>query len=469
MARIFKEYYPLALLFVVFMAGIFMRPAFPIDETRYLTVAWEMWLKDAWLNLTVNFTPYHHKPPMMFWLMNLCWKIFGVSRWAATLPAIFSSIAVVLLTQRLAKKLFPAQETIVENSRWLMLGSVPFLIYGSLIMFDMMLTMFVLAALLFLLEYAERRKFIYVLGFGLCMGLGALTKGPVVYIYTLLPALLGPMWLPRRDDQKHFWGWEIPCLIALLISGIPVLCWLIPMAKKADFQFLYFLLWEQSVGRVSGDVSFAHTRPFYFYIPLVPVFLAPWILFPSFWRGIKARGQNLRSNAGTLFLLFWIVSGFCAFSFLIGGKQPHYLVPLLPGIIILTAYFMQDVSQIMLRRTVLGIFLVFVIAHAIAMKVYTPLYDWRPVANYIAQYPHKDLAFVRSYHGELGFYARVENYVDDETLETLPEWFEKHPEGLAVIRYKTPEDVAQYENLFSVSYRKFDRYAGVFARRKANK
>ena len=142
-----KEHHLVLIMFTVFMVSAFIRPALPIDETRYLGVAWEMWLKSDWIHLTKNYVAYHHKPPLLFWLINIFWMIFGVSRWAATLVPVLSSIAVIFLTIKLAKKLFPQDVQIAERVKFLLLGSVPFLIYGSLIMFDMLMTVFVLGAL----------------------------------------------------------------------------------------------------------------------------------------------------------------------------------------------------------------------------------------------------------------------------------------------------------------------------------
>ncbi|MBI2235329.1 MAG: glycosyltransferase family 39 protein, partial [Micavibrio aeruginosavorus] len=54
----------------MFLAVVLLRPLLPIDETRYVTVAWEMFLRhDPLAPLTVNGTPYHHKPPLLFWLI----------------------------------------------------------------------------------------------------------------------------------------------------------------------------------------------------------------------------------------------------------------------------------------------------------------------------------------------------------------------------------------------------------------
>ncbi len=52
---------------------IFTMPLLPIDETRYLTVAWEMRQSGHWLLPTLNGEPYSHKPPLLIWLINLAW------------------------------------------------------------------------------------------------------------------------------------------------------------------------------------------------------------------------------------------------------------------------------------------------------------------------------------------------------------------------------------------------------------
>ena len=52
------------------VATLVYRPVLPIDETRYLSVAWEMWLRGDFLVPHLNGEPYSHKPPLLFWLMN---------------------------------------------------------------------------------------------------------------------------------------------------------------------------------------------------------------------------------------------------------------------------------------------------------------------------------------------------------------------------------------------------------------
>ena len=49
------------------------RPLLRVDETSYLGVAWEMWTTGEYLVPHLNGEPYSHKPPLLFWLINLAW------------------------------------------------------------------------------------------------------------------------------------------------------------------------------------------------------------------------------------------------------------------------------------------------------------------------------------------------------------------------------------------------------------
>ncbi|TIS23085.1 MAG: phospholipid carrier-dependent glycosyltransferase, partial [Mesorhizobium sp.] len=147
---------------------------------------------------TMNFAPYLQKPPLLFWLIDLAWDIFGASRVAAMLVIFVASSLVIWLTTRLTKTLFPRRDDIASRIPWLVAGSTIFVIYSTLILFDMLLTVFVLAALLSLLAFAKNGNHWHAVLAGLFIGLGVLTKGPVVLIHVGAPILLYPFWRDRQ-------------------------------------------------------------------------------------------------------------------------------------------------------------------------------------------------------------------------------------------------------------------------------
>ncbi len=372
-----SELWAFAAIVILYLAAVLFRPLLPIDETRYMTVAWEMRLHEGWLSpLTLNFEPYHHKPPLLFWLINVFWSFFGVSRWAGLIPIVIASLSVLFLTARFGQKILPTQ---IHNSNRiliLMMGSIPFLIYSTLVMFDITLTVFVLSSLLCLLTYAEKRQFRYMFFMGLLIGLGVLTKGPVAYLYIIFPILLGPLWV---QDFSRPLSWYADCAAAIFISAIPVCLWLLPVLAQSDNHFAFWLLWEQTAGRVTGNFSDAHVRPFYFYLPLLPLMFAPWIFFPSFWRSIKVIKSDTRH---VRFLACWIIPVFISFLF-ISGKQPHYLLPLLPGVILFICYALQTVPIHIIRRVSMIMVSFLVLGQAVASKTFFQQYNLLPIAAYV--------------------------------------------------------------------------------------
>jgi 4-amino-4-deoxy-L-arabinose transferase-like glycosyltransferase len=69
--------------------------------------------------------------------------------------------------------------------------------------------------------------------------------------------------------------------------------------------------------------SFAHRSPWWFYLAYLPLMLAPWLLWPRWWRGLH---RGLLAESG--FRLALLVTLFCLVAFsLISGKRWHYLLP----------------------------------------------------------------------------------------------------------------------------------------------
>ncbi|GAB6097098.1 hypothetical protein JCM14469_33520 [Desulfatiferula olefinivorans] len=441
---------PAMLLACLFLAVILLRPLLPVDEMRYMSVAWEMFLRGDWLApLTVNFQPYHHKPPLLFWLINASWAAFGVSRWAGTLPILASAVACLCLTRTLAAALFADDVRITRTVPFVLTGSLTFLMVGLLVMFDITLTVFVLLTLIALLSFARSGLTRHLLWMAAAMGLGVLTKGPVAWLYVLFPMLTGPLWLPKPMGHLKWYG---GCLCAFLLSVVPVLLWLIPMLSQASGDFAYRLVWEQTMGRVTGRFVGSHARPVFFYLPFLPVLCLPWLFFPSFRRGLKGLKKQYQDQWAIRFLVLWIVPLFIAFS-LIRGKQPHYLVPFLPAVAILIAS-MTTITEKTIRNTAL-IMAAFVMAlHGIGSLSLFKRFDLEPMVRFLDTHKNVDWAYLGNYHGELGFLGRLEKAVDEShDITSAEKWFQDHPDGLAILRYRNPELLSRYDVVFDMPFR----------------
>lgn len=323
----------------LYIVSAFARPLFPVDETRYLTVAWEMHQSGNWILPTLNHEAYHHKPPVLFWAINLLWSVFGVSQQAAMVVPYLCAFALLLGTARLSTRLFPNAPEAPLLTVGLFAGSLPFVIYSNLIMFDLLLSVWVIFAITAIWDYimTRERKHIWVLG--LCIGLGLLSKGPVILLHFSTVVLLARYWAPAQ--ARPLKAIILPMAKAILIGIAIALCWAIPAAIEGGKEFADKIFWGQTAGRMVN--SFDHNRPVYWYLMFIPLFVLPWISSPAVWRGMKTTLQQKTAPDSVnvpRFLGIWAIPVFCAFC-LISGKQVHYLIPLLPSIILfLTAAFL---------------------------------------------------------------------------------------------------------------------------------
>lgn len=323
----------------LYLVSAFCRPIFPVDETRYLTVAWEMHQSGNWILPTLNYEPYHHKPPVLFWAINLLWSVFGVAQQVAMIVPYLCAFALLLGTARLATRLFPKSPEVPLLTVGLFTGSLPFVIYSNLIMFDLLLSVWVIFAITAIWDYIHTRDPKQILVLGLCIGLGLLSKGPVVLLHFSTIVLLAHFWAPpsARPLKPIIW----PITKAILIGIAIALCWAIPAAIEGGKEFADKIFWGQTAGRMVN--AFDHNRPVYWYLMFLPLFVLPWISSPAVWRGMKSVLQHKPApdtvNAPK-FLAIWAIPVFAAFC-LISGKQVHYLIPLLPSVILfLTAAFL---------------------------------------------------------------------------------------------------------------------------------
>ncbi|MCW8835025.1 MAG: hypothetical protein OQJ99_01505, partial [Rhodospirillales bacterium] len=124
------------------------RPLMPVDETRYLTVAWEMWQRGDFLVPHLNGEPYSHKPPLLFWSMHLGWALFGVNEWWPQMVAPLFGLGSLFLTAALSRRLWPDRPDIALISPLLLIGSAYWALFTTLTMFDMLVAACTLIALI---------------------------------------------------------------------------------------------------------------------------------------------------------------------------------------------------------------------------------------------------------------------------------------------------------------------------------
>ena len=311
----------LALWVLLLLPVAILFPPIPIDETRYLTAAWEMFNSGQWLVPTVNGAWYSDKSPLLFWLIAGGWKLFGVHTWVARVEALLVAFAMLLGVRRLAMRM-EHDPAVADRCMWLLAGCAGFAFFATAIMFDLLLACCVLGALHALLDLDARRWARGIMLFGVAIGFGVLAKGPVILLHVAGVALLGPLWSTTARTAKT--RWYLAMFAGVVIGAAIALCWLLPAASFGGPAY-----WQPLIGKVTGRItdSFAHRRPFWWYLPLLPVLWLPWVL--SLRVPLAAWRASTRGRIGAFLLCWWLPPflAFCAIS----GKQIHYLAPLLPA------------------------------------------------------------------------------------------------------------------------------------------
>lgn len=322
-----------------------LRPLFPIDETRYAAVAWEMWQSGDFLVPHLNGETYSHKPPLLFWLIHLSWVVLGVNEWSLRLIAPMFSLAALYLSQAVAKLLWPEKEQIAQLTPLVLLGSYFWMVFGTLTMFDIMLSFFALlgiyALLLLIRQGASVKRWLLL---GIAIGGGVLTKGPVILLHLLPFGLLAPWLLPSALTAYSKSRWYMGLLTAVLTGAAIALCWAIPAGMAGGETYRKAIFLGQTSGRIVD--SFAHKLPFWWYLQILPLILLPWVLIRPFWQGLKQLNIH---DFGLRFCLVWAVPVLMAFS-LVSGKRIHYLLPLMPALALMIAWLLTQSEDINWRR-----------------------------------------------------------------------------------------------------------------------
>jgi 4-amino-4-deoxy-L-arabinose transferase-like glycosyltransferase len=319
----------LPLYLLVALIAIFLQPPIPLHSTRALAVAWDMWVHHQFWVPHINGAPYSEKAPLLFWLIHAGWAVFGVNDvWPRVLMVLIGATQLIL-AQALARRLFPQHAWVARSTPWLLSALSFGFLYGLQIMYDGLLAVWVLAAMLCLVT-GPRRTTPRWIGFAICIGLGLLTKGPVMLVHVLPAWLLGPWW--SAYARGHRARWYGSGFAAVIGGGIMLAAWVLPAVHSSGDVYMHNLLYRQTGGRVLD--AFIHKRPFWWYLPWLPVLLFPFVLWPRMWAAVASLRRPLQP--GVRLVLAWLACALVIFS-AFSGKQSYYLVPELPAAAILMA------------------------------------------------------------------------------------------------------------------------------------
>ena len=303
------------------------------NEALYADIALAMSHGGSWLIPHLDGVPYIEKPPLLYWLMALCFKAFGVGAWQARLPdaaaAWLCSLGCIVLGRRLGAPLGGRAAALIAGTA---LGWVQI---ARTILFDPLMSMFWLGALA-LVVLAEQRGSRALMRLAMVpLALAVLTKGPEALVLLGLvgvvqvaasPPRQGPLALgrsPRGDMLRLFLDpWAIVLFLGLSLPWPLLAAWHLP-------GFAWFYGVNETINRFLGTripPDFHHGPPWY-YVPRLLVGTFQWtpmllaLALGTARMRASAAGRSsawARNAALTLFVFFSAAS----------DKGAYYLLPL---------------------------------------------------------------------------------------------------------------------------------------------
>ena len=322
------------------------------DEGRYAEIAREMLVSGDWITPRDNFVRYFEKPPLVYWLTALSFRILGKSEFAARLPAAAFSVGQVALIEGLGEALFGAGTGLAAA---LCLGLSPaFFGFARFITLDPALAFLITAALTLFHRAAAIEGFrsraaqAEMMGAAALTALGTLTKGPVAIVMVTIVGLFYLIAERRvRDLTRIPW---VACATVYLAITTP---WFVLVSIRnrgfVDFFFLHEHL-ERYLS--SGE----HGWGPWFFVAVVVAGMWPWIFFAPFARAgsedsTKLSGSSTKpiSASSVRFLLIWFATVFIFFS-IPRSKLGSYILPGLPPLAILCGLGMVRLSGLDMRR-----------------------------------------------------------------------------------------------------------------------
>lgn len=361
-----------SLLVLLAVPGLLLFPflsfaLFEPDESRYAEIPREMLQRGEIIVPYLQGEVYVDKPPLLYWLVQTSYAIFGVHVWAARLVPAISLHACILSVYLLGRRSLGERPAFL--AALLLTLSPGFLAMGRLLLMDGLLTLWMTLALLAAFEAVRgaRLAWRWWLLSAVSCGLGVLTKGPVVVVL-----LVPPLWLFRRLSRRGAApgsrGWAGFALIALAVS-VP---WYAAMCLRVG-AFARDFFWEHNVQRFLAP--FAHQHGVWFYVPVLLAGLLPATLliwpFVRFLTTTDPARTRLRSPE----LGFHLLAGLWGVFFftLSACKLPTYVLPAFPSLALALGYFVAH-SRWAVSRTgaaLVGLtFAVLLLAHAVAIPWY---------------------------------------------------------------------------------------------------
>ncbi|MHC4212766.1 MAG: ArnT family glycosyltransferase [Planctomycetota bacterium] len=299
------------------------------DEPQYAQVAMEMVESGDYLVPTIDSQMWLGKPPLLYWLMSVSFRIFGPTEFSCRFFSAIGTGITCLLTYIIGRTLLSK-----EAGLWTMpilASTILVLVIGTAGITDALMLPFIVAVMAVLVKSAKTgMRFIHIVLMGSALGFGILTKGPIGLMP--IPAIATMLWFDRKNRSNTLqYIWRIS--LAIAIGAAFFIAWAIPVNIATKGEFFRVFVGRDIINRAftpmeSHGGNFVLFLPYYLYIILGGFF--PWTLYlPGAFSALL--GGRVGGKYGRVLLLSWIVPCFILMT-IAATKLPHYVLFIWPAL-----------------------------------------------------------------------------------------------------------------------------------------
>ena len=399
------------------------------DNLKYMGIAWSMQETGNYLVPFANGVPYTDKPPLLFWMILACWHVFGMN--AVGLQCLISLLlgAWIVMTKSTYAVIFPEDNMGKTLLPYLMISSFAVFGYAHFLHVDLFLVTGVLLTNLGICKRlhasVSRSSFYIVLG----VFIGLFAKGPVIYVFTLLPLFVST--LLNHSYRAHFLK-----IVGLMIVGTIFffMAWVIPAVLMTSHEFLQQILYKQ----VANRATFVDDKTRFFYLLKLPYLLLPWSLSIVFIRKFSAAVMGVwKSN---VFIIVVIIVGVAVLSFF-GQKRFWYLLPCIPYcIIILTRFFNNIERSRLIKGVSISVALLYMTISPYYFSLIENSYQLKLMKEVLREQKNKGDGIAMMFDGGpiyLFNYLATMHFIPTLNSATeMQQWLTLHPRGVVIMHAK---------------------------------
>ena len=282
-------------LFLIVYLGSAFSPALQDDaDSTHAEAAREMLVSGDYVTLHVNGVRYLEKAPLMYWLVALSYRLFGVNEFATRLPTVAAMFLLVLLAMRWAKRAYGARAGVYAGL--FVSTAAGYYLFTRILIPEAILSLFIAAAFyLFLTALHHSNSSWRWYGGYACLALAVLTKGLVALIFVGATAAA---YLFFSGEWRRWREFRLPTGLALfLVIAAP---WHLLAGFRNPHFFWFYFVNEHFLRFLGKRYPVDYNRvPAVLYWSLHLVWLFPWsVCLPLVFRNMMRmfRPASERNN-----------------------------------------------------------------------------------------------------------------------------------------------------------------------------